>query len=192
MDIDKSGKIRHPRIKLSIHGAIEQGEMRVVNGIIVHQTGASTAQSSFNSYKGSSPNGAHFLIDKDGTIYQTASLYRKTYHVGFIKSRCLAEHKCTPGDLKALQGKTVGRQIGTVEKQKVFPARYPDNSDSIGIEIVSAVQGQTFESVTNAQQLSLRWLVAQLTATLGISVREIYRHPQVSWKNETEASTAQW
>ncbi len=86
----------------------------------------------------------------------------------------------------------MGRQIGMVEKQKPFPQRYPDNNDSIGIEIVSGVQGQTFEAVTGPQQVSLTWLVAELTSTLGISTREIYRHPQVSWKNETEASTAQW
>ncbi|WCM93866.1 N-acetylmuramoyl-L-alanine amidase [Acidovorax sp. NCPPB 2350] len=192
MDIDKSGKVQDPRVKLSIYSTIERGEMKVINGIIVHQTGAATAQSSFNSYKGSDPNGAHFLLDKDGTIYQTASIYQKTYHVGFIKSRCMVEHKCTPADVKALKGKTVGRQIGTVEKHKSFPNRYPDNSDSIGIEIVSAVRGQTFEPVTGAQQQSLTWLIAELTSTLGISVQEIYRHPQVSWKNETEASTAQW
>lgn len=192
MNIDKAGKVQHPRVRLAIHGAIQRGEMKVIHGIIVHQTGAPTAQSSFNSYKTANPNGAHFLIDKDGTIYQTASIYQKTHHVGFIKSRCMEEHKCAPAEVAALKGKTVGRQIGMVEKQKPFPQRYPDNNDSIGIEIVSGVQGQTFEAVTGPQQVSLTWLVTELTSTLGISTREIYRHPQVSWKNETEASTAQW
>ena len=29
-----------------------------------------------------SDNGAHFLIDRDGAVYQTASMHKKTWHVG--------------------------------------------------------------------------------------------------------------
>src|SRR5260221_2436758 len=57
-------------IKPAIAPTIERGEMKEIHGIIVHQTGGSTAQSSIDSYKNPSANGAHFLIEKDGTIYQ--------------------------------------------------------------------------------------------------------------------------
>jgi N-acetyl-anhydromuramyl-L-alanine amidase AmpD len=53
---------------------IERGEMKIVRGIIVHHTGGSTAASSLESYKNPRANGAHFLIERDGTIYQTAPL----------------------------------------------------------------------------------------------------------------------
>ena len=42
-----------------------------------------------NAYN-SGGNGAHFLIGKDGHIYQTANLLQTCYHVGkLIKSKCL-------------------------------------------------------------------------------------------------------
>ena len=93
LNIDKDGKVQHQKIKQAISTAIQKKSMPQVRGIIVHQTGGATAQSAFNSYKSGS-NGAHFLIDKDGTIYQTASLKYQTWHVGKIRSRCLAEMRC--------------------------------------------------------------------------------------------------
>jgi len=103
LQIDKDGVVINPRIKPKRKKTLEQGEMKTIHGIIVHQTGGSTAQSTFNSYESSSANGAHFLIDKDGTIYQTASLYQKTLHVGKLKSRCVLEKRCAPAELKALK-----------------------------------------------------------------------------------------
>ncbi|URF03179.1 hypothetical protein M5D45_11565 [Cupriavidus campinensis] len=49
-----------------------------------------------------------------------------------------------------------------------------------------------YENVTTQQNASLRWLIAELVATFNVSTGEIYRHPQVSYKNPTEASTAVW
>ncbi len=68
--IDRNGIAIHSLIKPAIAPTIERGEMKEIHGIIVHQTGGSTAQSSIDSYKNPSANGAHFLIEKDGTIYQ--------------------------------------------------------------------------------------------------------------------------
>ena len=72
LEIDKDGKVQHQRIKLVISPSIQKKIMSHVSGIIVYQTGGATAQSSFNSYKNDA-NGAHFLIEKDGTVCQTAS-----------------------------------------------------------------------------------------------------------------------
>ena len=47
--------------------------------------------------------GAHFLIDTDGTIYQTASLDKKTQHVGKIRSRCYEEEICSEKETKIIK-----------------------------------------------------------------------------------------
>ena len=85
--------------------------------------------------------------------------------------------------------------------RKKTPDRYPSNMDSIGIEIVGRAfptgndikaDKKTYETVTAQQNASLKWLVQVLCNCLKVSMTEIFRHPMVSWKNITEASTAQW
>ena len=77
---------------------------------------------------------------------------------------------------------------------KPFPTRYPSNRDSVGIELVGEIDTHTgeFVIVTNPQNRSLHWLVQQLALTLHVSMHEIYRHPQLSRKTPSEASTARW
>ncbi|MBO9648043.1 MAG: N-acetylmuramoyl-L-alanine amidase [Variovorax sp.] len=205
--ITKDGHVDAERIKVRIFSRIERGEMATVNGIVVHQTNSPTANATFNSYSttnnGKPPNGAHFLIDKDGTIYQTASLYKVTNHVGFMQSRCIITRKCSPTELKhaqSLEGiKIIANKSDAVhrnEVRKAWPNRYPSNADSIGIEIVSMAIGpknkEVYESVNDAQNNSLKWLINQLAETLNVSMTEVYRHPDVGRKNPTEASTAKW
>ena len=135
LNIDDKGVISDSRIINSISSYIEHGPMPVVQGIIVHQTDSSTASSSLNSYSNPKANGAHFLIDKDGTIYQTASVYKSTWHVGKLRSRCLAEMTCEPAELKLAQ-KWDPNGTHRREKVKNVPNRFPSNDDSIGIELV--------------------------------------------------------
>lgn len=176
--LDDLGRVQHPKIKLSISPNLEKGDLTIIHGIVVHQTGSSTAQATLNGYKTLKPNGAHFLIDKDGTIYQTASLYKTTLHVGFIKSRCIAERSCSPADLKNLKGKKVGAEISRIKMRKPFPSRYPFNNDSIGIEIVSLFKREKFEPLTENQQTALTWLLNALTLTLNVNRAEIFRHSE--------------
>ena len=199
LNINGSGQVIHEKVKLRIHPHLEAGSLQVTHGIIVHQTNSPTASATLNGYKKPDANGAHSLIDKDGTIYQTASVYMKTRHVGYLKSRCVAQHTCSPTELRALKGKGLGRQTGAIEARKRWPARYPSNDDSIGIEIVGEALPKTvpekdriYESVTKEQQTSLRWLVQELAFTLKVHMTEVFRHPAVSWKNQSEASTAKW
>ena len=193
--IDQQGKVINPRIQLAISPSIERGVMVQVNGIIVHQTDSPTAQSTLNSYQNLNANGAHFLIDKDGTIYQTASLLKQTRHVGKLRSRCLAETRCTPTELKALKKFNAAGEHKR-EAAKSVPDRYPANQDSVGIELVGkAISNngiQSYEAVTKDQNDSLKWLIMELTATLQVPFTEIFRHPTASYKNPSEASTAQW
>lgn len=78
MYIDEEGYIYDDRIERRIFKKIEKGNLDKVNGIVVHQTDSSSAQSTFNSYDNTSANGAHFLTDKDRKVYQTASLLKMT------------------------------------------------------------------------------------------------------------------
>lgn len=197
LSIDASGTIFHPRIKLALHPQLERGAMPRIAGIIVHQTDSSTAASTLASYK-LSPNGAHFLIDKDGTIYQTVSVMKRVNHVGKLRARCVAEHSCEPAEFVQINRmKPLIRNRH--EMKKSVPTRYPSNLDSIGIEIVGRAKpppsgkGEViYETVTTAQNASLAWLVGEISKTLKINLREIFRHPTVSQKNVTEASTARW
>lgn len=189
--IDKDGMVTDPKVTASRATTIERGPMDKVNGIIVHQTGGATAESSLSSYKGASANGAHFLIDKDGKIYQTASIYKQTWHVGKLQSRCLLEKTCSEVDTQALK-KFNPKRENDREMEKSVPERFPANVDSIGIEIVGKAVKDVYEAVNEEQNKSLAWLVAELTSTLKVPMTEVFRHPTVSRKNPTEASTAKW
>lgn len=200
LHVNRDGYILSVRVRVAARPLIERGVLHRIHGIIVHQTGGASGASSLSSYAMKNANGAHFLIDKDGTIYQTASLFRQTWHVGRLRARCLAEYRCNPTELKALKHfspKTEHR----IEMTKDVPQRYPSNEDSVGIEIVGAVvagKGQNpaeqgiYETVNSQQNASLRWLVTELTSTFGIPMTEIFRHPVVSRKNPTEARSALW
>ncbi|MGV3345039.1 N-acetylmuramoyl-L-alanine amidase [Enterobacteriaceae bacterium LUAb1] len=158
--------------------------------------------STFNSYQNKQATGAHFLIDKDGTIYQTASLYKVTWHVGMMKSACYITKKCEPTDFKNIAELEKSwknyKKISDIEKRKPFPDRFPANIDSIGIEIVGVAykdsdkKDKVYETVNDQQNNSLKWLIAELTDTLKVSMSEIYRHPEIARKNLTEASTEKW
>lgn len=195
--IDEAGVLKEARVKAAIAKTIERGKMDVVHGIIVHQTGGASAQSALESYKKANANGAHFLIDKDGTVYQTASLYQRTWHVGKLKARCLLDVTCAPAELKAYK-KFDPAGMNEREAKKAVPLRFPSNEDSVGIELVGLalpVAGKpepVYEAVTPSQTASLKWLIGELTRLLGVPLTEIFRHPEVSRKNATEASTATW
>lgn len=200
LHIDQQGMVLDQRVIKAIRPSIERGPMKVVRGLIVHQTGGATAQSSLDSYQRASANGAHFLIDKDGTIYQTASIKRQTWHVGKLKSRCMLEARCSTAEQK-LNAKFAPSLENKREMRKVVPDRFPSNQDAIGIELVGEAlprgaaipeEKKTYEPVTEAQNKALRWLVRELSVTLNIPLTEVFRHPTVSRKNPSEASTAKW
>ena len=190
LTMDKEGRISHPRIKIHLVAGLARGKMNVVNGIVVHQTGGATAAAAFAGYK-ARPYGTHFLIDKDGTIYQNASLLYYTAHIGKIKARCLAEHRCTPVEVK-LYAPFSPSVRNRSEMKKEAGQRYPWNGDSIGIELVGEAPKDKFVSVTPQQNASLRWLIRELGQMFRVPMTEVFRHPQVSWKQPTEASTARW
>jgi hypothetical protein len=138
LHVDSQGYVLNARVQRTPRPLIERGVLKRIRGIIVHQTGGASGASSLSSYTMQNATGAHFLIDKDGAIYQTASLFRQTWHVGSLRARCVAEYRCSPAELQALKRfspKTEHR----MEMAKQVPQRYPSNEDSVGIEIVGAV-----------------------------------------------------
>ena len=190
--LDKDGMVQDPRVRAARQSTIERGDMAKVNGIIVHQTGGSTAASSLSSYKNAGASGAHFLIDRDGAVYQTASMYKKTWHVGKLKARCVVEQRCTPVELAALKKFNPAAEHKQ-ESAKPAPSRYPSNDDSIGIELVGKVLANgVYEAVTSDQNSSVAWLVSEIQKTLRVPVTEVFRYPDVSRKNPSEAQTATW
>lgn len=195
LHIDPDGWLVEKNVTVIRRPNLRAGQMTHVHGIIIHQTGASTAQSTLSSYLSPGANGAHFLIDKDGAIYQTGSVYWKQKHVGKLRSRCLAELKCKPTETKLLSKMTVSA-MNKHEMKKKVPERYPSNSDSIGIELVGGVVGTgrdpKFETATEAQNKSLAWLVKKLGLHFRLPLTEVFRHPEASRKDPHEAETARW
>ena len=92
--------------------------------------------------------------------------------------------------------------------------RYPSNMEAIGIEMVGRarmpagfkavgnkekgalekLRGQQgiYDTPTAAQNNALSWLVSALEDSMRIAPSEVFRHPVVSRKNDTEAAGANW
>jgi N-acetyl-anhydromuramyl-L-alanine amidase AmpD len=198
----QAGILKDKKIIQRIFPSIEKGPLMIVNALVIHQTGASTAQHSLNSYMNGG-NGAHFLIDKQGVIYQTAHLNKKTYHVGKVRSKCYETSVCSKSQLQTVNlilscpGKSYPSRVSDLhkhEKTKNYPDRYPLNEDSIGIEIVGNYNKskKIYESVSGLQNQALGWLIGELLNHFKITKADIYRHPEVSYKTPSEASTATW
>ena len=196
--INKDGMLVASKVSRKRITSIEHGKLKHVHAIVVHQTDAPTIQHTFNSYK-SGGNGAHFLIGKNGDIYQTASVYKRCYHVGrLIKSKCLAINRNTCNSPSIAQALAMSwtKQINALnklERAKQYPARYPVNSDSIGIELVGQhVDQKTYEVINSQQNSSLQWLVSELHAHFNLTSKDVYKHPEVSYKHPGEAQSAVW
>ncbi|PCK08641.1 MAG: N-acetylmuramoyl-L-alanine amidase [Alteromonadaceae bacterium] len=198
-----NGKLAGKKVTQKIFPKLHKGVLAAVNAIVVHQTGAPSAQHTFNSYSNANANGAHFLIDKNGDIYQTALITQKTYHVGKLQSRCLQVKACSPEELTVAtnilyaKGQSFAARVRNLHKHeqaKPYPDRYPSNNDSIGIEIVGEFSkpANAYAQVNAKQNASLKWLVSELESLLSLTSDDIYRHPEASRKHATEASTAQW
>ncbi len=196
--VNKEGFFVHPFVRIRPVSALGARMMNQINGIVVHQTGGRTLEGALATAAAGGGIGAHFYIDLDGSIFQAASLFRQCSHVGLLKSRCLVDLRCSSDQITRLRSLTP-REISAGEYRKGFPVRYPSNSDSIGIELVGDAgpkhlpgDKQTFEAVTDRQNLLLKWLVAAISRQFNVRATEVYRHPELSWKNRSEASTAKW
>lgn len=187
-------------VEIKTFASIEHGALKGVSSIVLHRTDSATAASVLAAYKAGQKTGAHFLIEKDGKTYQTASLERICWHVGILQPRCLNENSCAPEELTTINAllhqKGMGfgqraRNVSAHETQKPYPLRYPANSDSIGIEVVGLFQPglQDYEAPTQAQLYQTKWLVQQLVDAYGIKLlADVYAHGSVARKQPTEGA----
>lgn len=187
----KDGKLIDTRITQEYRPKLENGLLKSVSGIIMHQTHSYSAKDTLEGYK-SQIYGAHFLIDRsggkytgeDGKIYRTARINYKCLHVGKLKSKCATQRTCEV-EVKGVKA------IDLAENKKPYPDRFPRNSDSIGIELVGRGKGKVgeeiYEEPSNAQITSAVWLLEQLMQAIpNVGLADIYAHSEVSYKRPTE------
>ena len=176
---------------------LEQGNLtkEQVKAIVLHRTDSATALQTINSFLGNGL-GTHFLIDKDGTIYQCASLHKWTHHIGDIKAKDLEINGKNSNDYSSYKNKTY-RQVSKLEQtDKQYPHRYPINKDSIGIEMVGKCYNDKEKKIKiglNYTQYNGKWeestqkqkdLASQLTDILkdiyNMTNDDIYGHGEIS------------
>ncbi len=197
--VDPWGLSGNPTIITQLYPNLVRGTRTEadIHAIMLHQTGGSTAVGVFETCKlpqtKDGPAGAHYLVAKDGTIYLLAKLTDITWHVGQIKSRCVQTGKCSSKEKKKA-GSVMGiHNRSEYEKKKPYPARYPFNDDTVGIEFVSEIVDDKYVPLTPQQQDSAKFLINMLKNRLGLGDDDIYRHPPVSYKEPAnEACCVNW
>jgi len=200
LTIDTEGWITHTKVSKKSFSAIQHGDISKINAIVLHRTGSASASSVFSAYNGQK-TGAHFLIGETGTIYQTASIKQKCWHVGKIYSRCRTTNACTEEDateIEALLHKkntSWGKKFTLVkdlEMGKAYPERFPHNHDSLGIEIVGVLSNKTklYETPNKVQNEALYWLLDELICHYSLSLTDIYAHGKIAHKDAKKSEGA--
>lgn len=180
-------------LQVKIFPNLEHGSLQEIKAIVLHRTDSPSAQATLNGYRTQS-NGAHYLIDIDGTIYQTAGLDKKTQHVGEIKSHCYAQSTCSESDTILLRSyntltpREKKAAIHDLEKRKIYPQRYPMNEDSIGIEVVGRYdkQNETYLPATPEQLLAIDKLIEAIMQNFDLKSNDVFPHGLIASKKETE------
>jgi len=192
----KDGYIKSDNIVIEPIAKIEKGKMENVSGIVIHRTDGYNAEGAKDAFKDPKKVvGAHFIIDKDGKIYQTASLEQRTNHVGELQAKCETKinNTCSAEEKKAIklikQNKGWAKVITKQEKEKNYPDRYPNNSDSIGIEFAGKCldkENGIWEPVTAAQEEAGRQLMEFLKKEYKLGNKDIYAHDDIGRKVANE------
>lgn len=160
--VDNNGYIQNAKFISHPVPGLGHGEMQKINAIILHRTESNTKESSFSSFE-SKHEGTHFLIDKNGDIYQTESLFEYTPHIGKIRSRCSDEKSCSKEESEEI--KKIGwdvKKIHDHEMEKEYPIRYPCNQDSVGIEVVAKNTSTGWDKPTTEQVAAIKILIETL------------------------------
>jgi len=180
--VQNSGFVIHPISEL------EKTEIRGPYAIVLHRTASSGVTGPLQSYQRTGI-GTHFTIDKDGTIYQTASLLKSTSHIGKIRSRCEIEGTCESEELRRLKAMSVTAKHNH-EKAKTYPSRYPLNEDSVGIEVVARNNGgdHQWDDATVEQRQSIRILIGFLKNEYQLTDDDVHAHDDISYKTLGEGA----
>ena len=198
--VGQDGFMTDPGILHTPIPQIQHGAMSRPNGIVLHRTESGSATSTLNAWRtGPGGTGAHFLIDKDGTIHQTIRVDRQAWHVGAIRSRGEMEGTIVPEDQRELEHARAGqaewragavRAVSRVETTRPYPERYPTNGDSLGIEIVARYvpATRTWEAPTPEQTTSIQRLLGILQRNFGLTDHDVYQHDVISRKTPGEGA----
>lgn len=196
----KDGIFNSEIVYVQRYDSIEHGEISKITSLVLHRTAGASANASLNAYSSGQKTGAHFLIDREGKIYQTASLNKICWHVGKLYSRCMNEKTCSPDELRTAtallheNGLSFSKRTTNLsrhEVKKIYPLRYPSNNDSIGIEVVGRYNVATniFEKPTTTQLRSLKWLVGELIKNFKLNLHnDIYAHGVIARKKKAEGA----
>ncbi|MGQ4583910.1 N-acetylmuramoyl-L-alanine amidase [Lysobacter sp. F60174L2] len=189
--VDEHGYVQNAGFVFQPIPALEHGRLQGPHAIVLHRTVSSTARNSLNAF--ARGIGTHFLIDKDGTIYQTASLLQKTYHVGPIRSRCFEEGTCDAAEqaaVESLERRQGYRDVHNREKVKPYPDRFPMNEGSVGIEVVAMYTEATrqWDPPTPEQSESITLLARILKTQYSLTDADIYEHDRISRKTAGEGA----
>lgn len=185
--VDAKGYVQNAGFVFKPIAALEKGAISGPKAVVLHRTDSRAIASPLKSFERGI--GTHFIVDKDGTIYQTASLLNKTFHVGKIKSKCFANGSCPIDEMKMLKSwGWAHERVYDHEKIKAYPVRYPMNEDSVGIETVSDHDGKSWETATSAQSTSIRLIIQILKNEYGLGNADIYEHDEISYKTPGEGA----
>lgn len=193
--VNSEGYIENAGVKRNDISELNQGKIEKINAIVLHRTNSSTKESALSSFK--SGIGTHFLIDKNGDIYQTAGLSTYVYQIGFIQARCENDKACTSMDKKILNKinaqkhksySKIFEEIHEYEILKKYPIRYPYNGDAVGIEVVAKYHKntKTWEASTNEQKKSVNKLVDILINIYELTNEDVYEHDKIGHKTAGE------
>lgn len=185
--VDAKGYVQNAGFTLKAVPALEKGPIDGPKAIVLHRTDSHTADSALRSFQ--SGVGTHFLVAKDGVVTQTASLLKRTAHVGKIKSRA-AESGNPLREAKLVKSwGWAPTKVYNHEKSKSYPDRYPMNVDSVGIETVAKHRGDSgWEAPTAEQLASIAVIVRILKDAYSLEESDIYEHDNISYKTEGEGA----
>lgn len=88
-------------------GHSSPGTLAQRNLVVLHITAGSTMEGAFNTFQGSiAPHrvSAHFIIDRDGTVYQLLSISETAWHASAVNGHSIGiENVAVPGKLMATE-----------------------------------------------------------------------------------------
>ncbi|WP_435950798.1 LysM peptidoglycan-binding domain-containing protein [Psychrobacter sp. DM8] len=160
----QAGFLTHSRIIKHHTPKLERRDYtQEIRKIILHRTVNSSAQSTFNSFsRGSKPYGTHFVVDKDGKIYQTANLNKLTIHAGNANPY------------------SVGIEVvGMPLDKNGKPTVGPPNGNKV----------HSWQKLTMKQTQSVACLTRYLLIHYGLTQSNIAVHEDVAAKTEGEGRT---
>jgi N-acetyl-anhydromuramyl-L-alanine amidase AmpD len=77
---------------------------KVIKQFVVHHDGCSSADMCFSVLQNERGNSVHFLLDNDGTIFQTCDLAIMAYHAGAANTSAIGVEICNRADAKTYPG----------------------------------------------------------------------------------------